>query len=225
MTPLAHHRPFPYAGGSCSAEGIARLRQLGWGQCWSEGPYRKTPPLPWFMDNGAWEAFCKGEAFPEAAFLRRVERCYDRGFVPDFVVLPDVVGDFSATLDLSGRWTSRLPATWRLYLALQDGATAWRVADFVKGTKRVGGLFLGGTPWFKDEQAFTWAEFAHGHGLKFHYARAGTPRKFAHAMLVGADSLDSSRLSRSWRDFYACRKLWLDGPPPRLFADHRKGVA
>ncbi len=84
---------------------------------------------------------------------------------------------------------------------------------------KIAGLFLGGTDAFKDREAAYWRGVAHAAGVRFHYARAGTPRKFQHAMLVRADSLDSSRLSRSWRDFRVCRQMWLRGCPPRLFDD------
>ena len=35
-------------------------------------------------------------------------------------------------------------------------------------------------------------EWAHGDGLKFHYGRCGTLNKVAHAIRIGADSIDSA---------------------------------
>lgn len=207
-----------YAGGSSSHVVTARLRELGWGQVYSEGPWRKIHTPQWVFDNGAWEAFVKGLPFPEAKFCRRVERCVSRGFTPDFIVLPDAVGDFWGTLALADGWAADLPAAWPKYLALQDGATSAAVADFLSRND-VTGLFLGGTDAFKNNTAASWVGFSKRHGLKFHYARAGTPRKFAHAMLLGSDSLDSSRLSRSQRDFDACKRLYLDGLPIRLIPE------
>ena len=212
------HRPMVYAGEGCSKVGAHRLEELGWGQCCSEGPWR-TQKLPFFLDNGAFKAWTDGLPFPEVTFLRRVQRCYDRGFKPDFVVLPDVVADAQATFELSARWNAMLPEEWPKYLVLQDGMQAWQVGQFA-GRYRVAGLFLGGTDWFKNNHAQRWCDFARTYGLKFHYARAGTPRKFEHAILVGADSLDSTRLTRSgkeWSDFARCKRIWLQGGHPRLF--------
>jgi hypothetical protein len=220
---VKHHQPAIYGGGSCSAKGIDRLRALGWGQCYSEGPGLKAPPLRWFFDNGAWEAFVKGVPFPEAKWMGRIDRCLARGYAPEFAVLPDVVGDPVRTLDLAARLYAFYPEGWPKYLPLQNGAIPWQVSAFLK-KHRCAGLFLGGNDDFKNRHAKEWCDRAHDWGLKFHYARAGTPRKFEHAMIVGADSLDSSRLSRDgreWSDFARCRHIWLKGGHPRLFSEKR----
>jgi hypothetical protein len=213
-----------YAGGGCSKVGVVQLRELGWGQIQSEGPWKKLDTPQWFFDNGAWEAFVQGKPFPEKTFLRRIDRCVLRGFVPDFIVLPDSVGDFPATLSLAAAFTDRVPVGWPRYLALQNGAIRTCVEKFMTA-HRIHGLFLGGDDHFKNQTAAPWCDFAHDHGIKFHYARAGTPRKFAHAMTIGADSLDSSRLSRSWRDFHACKTMWLRGLQPRLIPEPERSLS
>jgi hypothetical protein len=217
------HRPMVYVGESCSKKALDRMRALGWGQCCTAGP-TAAQELPFLFDNGAWPAFCEGKPFPEAKFFGRIERAYDRGQRPDFIVLPDVVANATATFELSSRWHPMLPVEWPKYLALQDGMEQWRVGAFLQA-HICAGLFLGGTDWFKNNHARSWCDFAHERGLKFHYARAGTPRKFEHAIVVGADSLDSSRLSRDgrrWSDFARCRHIWLKGGHPRLFDDAKR---
>lgn len=214
-----------YAGESCSKSGVARLSALGWGQCCSEGPTERQQ-LPFFMDNGAWAAFVAGGNFDGARFLRRIEAAYDRGQRPDFVVVPDVVTNAKATFELSARWHPLIPSEWPKYLALQDGMEPWQVAQFMAGHP-CQGVFIGGTAWFKNEKAAGWTRWAHDRGIRSHYARAGTERKFEHAMVIEADSLDSSRLSRdgrAWSDFAKCRALWLKGPHMRLFSE-KAGVA
>jgi hypothetical protein len=213
-------RPMVY-GGECSGKATkARFAALGWGQCITEGPWTSQTG-PFILDNGAFVAWRQGKPFPAAQFMRRVEKCYARGLVPDFAVLPDVVADPAATLELSAKWYAMLPAEWPKAFVLQDGIQTHQVAAFLKD-RPCTHLFLGGTDWFKDAKAAFWCDWAHARGMKFHFGRAGTPRKFEFAMLIGADSLDSARLSRDgqkWSDFARCKHLWLKGGHPRLFAE------
>jgi hypothetical protein len=150
------------------------------------------PGEPVGFDNGAFDAYQKGIAFPEELFLRRLEVA-EKIVVPRVAVVPDLVARGRESLEFSWEWFGvrrELPATWPWYLAVQDGMTL----DDVRGVIRGGwaGLFLGGTNPFKLRTAWQWAELAHEFGLKFHYGRAGTLKKLRHAKQIQADSLDSN---------------------------------
>jgi hypothetical protein len=213
-------KPKVYGGEGGGLATRAKLHALGWGQCITDGPWASFSG-PFILDNGAFAAWRNSKPFPAARFLRRVEKCYSRGLVPDFVVLPDVVADPAATLEMSAKWYAMMPAAWGKAFVLQDGIEPWQVSQFL-ATHPCTHVFLGGTDWFKDSKAAFWCDWAHARGLKFHFGRAGTPRKFEFAMIIGADSLDSARLSldgRKWTAFTRCKQIWLKGGHPRLFRE------
>ena len=82
-------------------------------------------------------------------------------------------------------WLDRVPAfPW--HLAVQDGMEPADVDPSL-----FSGLFLGGTNAYKATAAM-WCDFAHASGLRFHYGRCGTQAKIAHAIDIGADSIDSA---------------------------------
>ena len=198
------------------------LRRLGWGRMAVDAYFRPYPGEPWGFDNGAFRDWKRGRPFDGDAFLRRLERAVRLGR-PYLAVAPDLVAGGTRSLDFSLAWLEggRLPPDWPWYLAVQDGMG---LADVAAVLDRFAGIFLGGTDRFK-ATAWHWAELARSRGKKFHYARAGTARKVARALLVGADSLDSSfplwttgRLAGFARALAApCqRALW----PPAAYSPH-----
>lgn len=137
------------------------------------------------------------------------------GAPPMFVVVPDLVAKGLESLLFSLSWLQdwgmrclehdpmsfiyggrygALP----MYLAVQDGMTPEMleaVEDAESGEKLpelISGIFLGGSVKFKETTAADWREWTSRHGLKLHYARAGTVRKLTLAHAVGADSVDSA---------------------------------
>jgi hypothetical protein len=169
---------------------VPRLERLGWGRMWvARGRNISTyPGEPWGFDNGAFRDWRDGVPFDESAYAGRLDRARGAG-IPYLAILPDIVGGGAASLAMSVRWlVKESDADWPWYLAVQDGMEPDDVEPFVD---RLAGIFLGGTSRFK-AQAGKWCEWAHEHGLRFHYGRAGTPLKVAHAMEIGADSLDSA---------------------------------
>tara|TARA_R110000803_G_C11898399_1_gene311796 strand:+ start:288 stop:881 length:594 start_codon:yes stop_codon:yes gene_type:complete len=141
----------------------------------------------WALDNGAYSDFLQGSPFDVERFERNLAYAEEL-HRPDFVMLPDVVGDKETTLRWADEWISR---TWPWYLVIQDGMEPADIAPF---WKRLRGLFLGGTDKLKQD-ADMWCRVAHDKGKKFHYGRAGTPRKLSHAIRCGSDSADSARLA------------------------------
>jgi len=169
---------------------------------------RPYPSERWGFDNGAYGAWLRGEKFPEAAFLRRLDRAHQTALEPYLAVCPDIVagGLRSLEFSLSWRMSRKLPSTWPWYLAIQDGMTHEAVEQ---AGRLFDGLFLGGTDGFK-LRAYSWKKLADQHGLKFHYGRAGTRTKLQHAYEIRANSLDSS--FPLWtRERMKLFGLWVEG--------------
>jgi hypothetical protein len=133
----------------------------------------------WAFDNGAFEAWTKGQPFPETVFVNSD---------PTVAVVPDKVAGGMESLEFSLRWRERLPDFWPWYLAVQDDMPREAV---LKAAHVFNGIFLGGTDKFK-LTAYGWCRLAHFCDKPFHYGRAGTLTKVRHAWNVGADSLDSN---------------------------------
>jgi hypothetical protein len=151
-------------------------------------PIAKLYPFePWGFDNGAYVAWKKGLSFPEEVFLRRLDVALKVSSDPIIAVCPDIVTKGVESLDFSLRWLERLPRFWPWYLAVQDGMTH---RDVQVVGHLFAGIFLGGSDKFK-RTAYGWSRLAHFMDKKFHYGRAGTLDKLAHAHAVQADSVDS----------------------------------
>jgi hypothetical protein len=167
---------------------VAQLQSLGWGRMYYE---RKIEPFPyekWGLDNGAFDAWQHKTPWDGILFESRVQALLDRQMMPYIACTPDIVANGCESLPFSLSWIKRLPRDWPWYLAVQDGM---QVEEVEENIHLFYGIFLGGTDKFK-LQAYRWCRLAHKHQKKFHYARAGTPKRLRHAIKIGADSLDSS---------------------------------
>jgi hypothetical protein len=174
--------------GECTGRMVPELQRLGWGRMWMAiGRNIYTyPDEPWGFDNAAFRYYLRGVRFDDAAYEKRLGKALKVG-VPYLAVVPDRVAH-PESLAFSVLWRRKLPDGWPWYLAVQDGMTRADVRPYLG---MFAGLFLGGTDRFKATGKM-WAEYAHDHGKRFHYGRAGTPAKVEHAFEVGADSLDSA---------------------------------
>lgn len=170
---------------------------------------RWTTPFPgekWGFDNGAYGNWIRGLAFDEAQFVERLQQATAYGR-PYMAIVPDIVAAGCSSLAFSLKWIKSLKANmadWPWYLAVQDGLTIWDIEPYLD---LFDGIFLGGTDRFKT-RAWTWCRFAHDHGKKFHYGRAGTLPKMKSAVKMGADSLDSAfplwteeRFATFWKQY------------------------
>ena len=84
---------------------------------------------------------------------------------------------------------------YRPALVAQDGLHARDVP-----WSELGALFIGGTTaWKESSAAATLAAYAQARGVWVHWGRVSTLRRLRHAIRAGADSLDTSGLSR-WPD-------------------------
>lgn len=179
-----------YVGQTRSRALVARLDQLGLGECVVRGelPPRRTSG-GWFWDPGAFRDWRAGVAFDVTRFLRDLRWMNYRGLVPDFVIAPDIVAAGLASLDFSAEWRDVIPEHFPTYLAVQDGMTS---ADVAAHLDRYDGLFVGGTLEWKLATAGAWVQLAHAHGKRCHVGRVGTAARVRWARRIGADSIDSA---------------------------------
>jgi hypothetical protein len=192
-------RPIVMFGDTRSADNIRLLSERGWGRMFCAAPPTPFPFELWGFDNKAFPAW-QDAGFPHDLttddwcilwdadeFEQRLAVAMDTDCDPYLAVVPDIPAS-KESLAWSLEWRKDLPYDWPWYLAVQDGMEVGEVEDVLH---MFTGLFLGGSDAFK-LTAYKWARLAHKHHRKFHYARAGTPRKVKHAFAVGADSLDST---------------------------------
>jgi hypothetical protein len=181
-----------FTGDTRSKKLIKILREHRIGRTVIDNRIRPYPGEKWIFDNGAYRDWKAGKAFDHDAYMRRMEMAQGIGN-PYFAVLPDVVCDAKATLELSFDYLDKLPREWHVYLVLQNGMTYGDVTAFqCASSLRLSGLFLGGDDAYKMTAA-NWSCFAHRELLiDFHYGRCGTWWKIEHARQVNADSCDSA---------------------------------
>jgi len=179
-----------FTGGGSSKRTRKVLRENGIGEMLTK-PQKEVPAL-WAFDNGVFACWQQQKPFDTAKFLRWIEAAYRNYPRPYLAVLPDKVGEGMASFEFSFQWLKMLRESgygdWPWYLALQDGMES---ACVIAEMDDLAGLFLGGTDDFK-KQAGYWKKIAIHNGKPFHYARAGTLSKLAHAIMIGADSVDST---------------------------------
>lgn len=188
--------------GECTGKPAARARALGWGRMWiARGRNIYTyPGEPWGLDNGAFRDWAKGRPFDGDKFLAVVDKAMQHPR-PVLAVVPDAPGDAAQTLRMADEWLPRLPRSLPWYIAVQDGMNPNDLDSYP-----ISGVFLGGTNAMK-ARASEFCEYAHGRGLPFHYGRCGTLNKLAHALEVGADSIDSAFpmwTMKRWHVFARC---------------------
>lgn len=176
-----------YVGQARGWKLIATLTAMGVGEAtqpWEFPPRR----APWFLDNGAFTFWQKGLPFDHAGFVRAVVAALMHSPRPDWVVIPDVVGDAVATFALAAHYLPVLKALgFRCAFVVQDGMTPetfplWSLADVI---------FVGGSlPW-KLAESHRWCLAARLRGLHCHIGRVGSARRVVWARSICADSIDS----------------------------------
>jgi len=181
-----------YASRTGTRRNLDALRRAGWRLMVSaKGPLRPER-FPYALDNGAWTAFQRGEAFDVPAFEKAVALL---GSKADWIVLPDIVMGGLASLRFSLGWLDTLRNRPQLrgahyLLAVQNGMEPQDIAALV-GPEI--GIFVGGdTPW----KLATWARLAHERGAICHVGRVNTVRRIRLCAAAGADSFDGSGVSR-----------------------------
>ena len=180
----------PYASRTGTRRNLALLRDAGWRLFVSAKGVLRTEGFPYALDNGAWTAFTKGEAFDVEAF----EKAYDLlGAGADFVIAPDIVAGGRASLDLSLSWMDRLSGAQLVLIPNQDGLEPEDFEDLVG--PRVG-IFHGGSTEWKLDTMERWGRWCADRSVYFHVGRVNTARRFRLAHIAGANSVDGSSASR-----------------------------
>jgi hypothetical protein len=80
--------------------------------------------ISWFLDNGAFSYWLKGEKFNDKNFLKTLDKLPLCCSQPDFIVCLDLVRGGLEFLQLSLSWLYSIPADLPVYLAVQDGMNA-----------------------------------------------------------------------------------------------------
>lgn len=170
---------------------------------------------PWAADNGCFGGFDERAFLAMLAQIAAVERDRLRAGSPVvtrplWVVVPDVVADAAATLDLWRCWHHQvraygLPAAF----VAQDGAESLRVP-----WERMACLFVGGSTEYKESDAAAWLiRQAKMHGKLVHVGRVNTERRVRLFDGLGLDSIDGTQFSR-FPDTYVPR--WAERLRPAL---------
>lgn len=146
----------------------------------------RVPPkyMPYALDNGAYKHF-NPDAF--RSLLRKAQFCDHK---PLFVVLPDVVADSAATLELWHQWKDEVQSYgYRLAFACQNGQEPENVPAEAYA------CFIGGDTRWKLNNAGRFK----GVRRWLHIGRVNTARRLAWAYRVGADSVDGTGYFRGDR--------------------------
>ena len=151
------------------------------------------------IDNGAYMCHKRGYPWIEQRFWRILEKAYDQGFDPDFIVAPDIVGS-KHSLFKSYRFAQAHPCD-RWALAVQDGMQPKDIG--LEILYYFSHIFVGGTVEWKWQTAHEWVEFAHANGKRCHIGRCGKLDKLIHAKEIGADSVDSTSIRQDKKWHYA----------------------
>lgn len=182
-----------FVGDASSKKTLAKLQKSGIGRMLCRIPRSLYEGEQWAFDNGAFADYLAGKAFDEDGFMKRLERFINRmPYPPYLAVLPDIVAGGDHSWHFSMKWleSGKLPKEWPWYLSVQDKmATDMVIA--VLDRPNIAGIFLGGSTQYKS-WALYWRKVTSHFGKPFHYARAGTVDKLAHAVMCGVDSIDST---------------------------------
>ena len=155
--------------------------------------------MPWFFDNGAFMSFSHNVPYDKMKFCKRLQEIYTKSRmgnikIPDFVVIPDVVGGGSRSLTYSMKWMEFLETTklceFNYYLAIQDGMSIAEVENVIR-SKKIDGLFLGGTKPWKYATGEKWCRLADKYNMKIHVGGVGVKSKIEWAEDCGFTSVDS----------------------------------
>ena len=147
---------------------------------------KKVPIDPWMpfaLDNDAFTAWKDNKPWDEGAWFRMLEEIKMRGLKPNWVAIPDVVGNKEKTL---AKWTMYARAVmdrgWPLAFCVQDGMTP------VDVPLRADVIFVGGTDGWKFPNLPMWtASFP-----RVHCARVTSQKMIEACEKLGCESVDGT---------------------------------
>jgi hypothetical protein len=183
-----------YLANPCGPKVLEAMRTgpLGYIDTPAQGNIR-PPGVKWCADNGAYS-----DNYDEGKWWRFLEANQHDADTCLFAALPDVVGDWQATLTRSLPWIDPVRALgYPVAIVLQDGATADTVP-----WDQIDAVFVGGTNTFKlGRDAVELCHEARLRGLWVHVGRVNTLRRLRYAAMpyeaggCGADSCDGTYLT------------------------------
>jgi len=181
----------PYASRTGTKRNLNAMRSRGWRLLVSATGVHRNEGFPYAIDNGAWTAHQQGRLFDGAAFRKLLA---SHGQRADWVVVPDVVGEATASLRMSAGWLAEVSVVGApMLIAVQDGMTPADVAPWVRGGC---GIFLGGSTEWKLAQMQRWGDWCCAEGAYYHVARVNTVRRIRMAQLSHAHSIDGTSATR-----------------------------
>lgn len=155
---------------------------------WLVGPsaIRKTKLRPWIpfaLDNDAFSAWVHNTTWNEDAWLSMLKTVRQSGFKPLWALVPDVVANAQATIDL---WHKHSPVAasfgWPLAFAVQDGMTP---ADIPNEADVV---FIGGSTEWKWKTLPMWATCRR----RIHVGRVNEVERLWICERYGVESVDGT---------------------------------
>jgi len=180
-----------YASRTGTRRNLDALRTAGWRLMVSATGAWRNEGFAYALDNGAWTAHQRGEAFDSERF----EQCLDAmGAGADWIALPDIVAGGMRSLAMSLDWMPRVQQiNPRVLIPVQDGMTPLDVAPHLGN--RVG-IFVGGSTEFKIDTMFQWGSLARLSSCYLHVGRVNTRRRILQCAAAGADSFDGTSASQ-----------------------------
>jgi hypothetical protein len=163
----------------------SQWRKYKIGQLFSP-PKTGIAPKNFVLDNGAFSNWVKNREFCETDYLRWLDRWLEKA-TPDWLVVPDAVGNKAETLALWRKWEGILREfKVPLAIAVQDGM---EIKD-IPATADV--IFVGGTTLWKIKNIPYWCK-AHP---RVHIARVNGWHRLYLAYASGAKSVDGTGFLR-----------------------------
>lgn len=139
--------------------------------------------MPYALDNGAWPAHVSGEPWQPAPWRNLLRWAALSGQRPLWALVPDVVGDRSATLARFVEYRDEVEAFgFPLAFAVQDGMTFDDAPDDCV-------LFLGGSTAWKDAAIGPWCQQFPG---RVHVGRVNNIDRLLRCWRAGAISVDGT---------------------------------
>ena len=145
------------------------------------------------LDNGAYSDFLKGTDFNGDSFI---SMCQYLGNGADWIAIPDIVGDGSATLQQAPIWIKKLRSLnldTMLLIVWQDGMTRSDLLPFVKDGI---GVFIGGSTEGKLKAIPMVSELCREHDVWCHVGRVNTMQRVQYCKAHKVKSVDGSGFSR-----------------------------
>lgn len=156
--------------------------RIGW--LFSPGGFKEPRPwLPYAIDNGKFSSWEKKRAWNEREFFDLLDRCWISACKPEWIAVPDEVGNRDETLRLWDKYVEKIRRYKRpLAFVVQDGMTTRDVP------KEAEVIFVGGSyEWKWRNVALFCAAFP-----RVHVGRVNWISKLEFCEQAGAESCDGT---------------------------------